>query len=80
MSYSTRQGWEKNGLLNSQMESLPLHIRKLAREIFAGATGFSGPEIHEFFREYSPALPGYTGGASRYYDLAHNEAPFGAVL
>lgn len=48
------------------MESLPLHIRKLAREIFAGSTGFSGPEIHEFFREYSRDIPAYTGGASRW--------------
>jgi len=48
------------------MENLPLHIRKLAREMFAGQTGFSGLEIHEFFSEYSPDIPDYTGGESRW--------------
>lgn len=48
------------------MENLPLHIRKLAKEMFAGQTGLSGPEIHEFFKEYSPDIPDYSGGASRW--------------
>ncbi|MEM8529858.1 MAG: abortive infection family protein [Chloroflexota bacterium] len=48
------------------MEYLPLHICKLAREMFAGQTGLSGPEIHEFFKEYSSDIPDYSGGAPRW--------------
>jgi hypothetical protein len=48
------------------MDNLPLRIRKLAHKIFAGQTGFSGPEIHEFFAQYSDEIPDYTGRQSRW--------------
>jgi hypothetical protein len=48
------------------MEKLPLYIRKLARNMFAGQSGLSGPEIHEFFKEYSSEIPDYSGGGSRW--------------
>ncbi len=49
---------------------LPYRIIKLATEMFARETGFSGPEIHDVFAEYTDALGSYTGwgggGSSRW--------------
>lgn len=42
-------------------ERLPYKIVKLATEMFARDTGFSGPEIHEVFADYTDALGPYQG-------------------
>lgn len=41
---------------------LPLAVIELALEMFAGSTGFSGPEIHRFFAEYDASIPDYAWG------------------
>lgn len=40
---------------------LPYKIIKLATDLFARETGFSGPELHELFAEYTDALGPYQG-------------------
>ncbi len=41
---------------------LPYKIQRLASIMFAGAeTGFSGPELHDLFAEYTDQLGPYTG-------------------
>lgn len=40
---------------------LPYKVVKLATDLFARETGFSGPEIHELFAEYTDALGPYQG-------------------
>jgi hypothetical protein len=51
-------------------KGLPYRITKLATDLFARDTGFSGPEIHNLFAEYTEALGPYAGwggsGASRW--------------
>ncbi len=53
----------------SNAESLPYRITSLATDMFARDTGFSGPEIHDLFAQYTDALGPYQGwgggGASR---------------
>jgi hypothetical protein len=39
--------------------SLSYQITRLASQMFAGATGFSGPELHDLFSEYTDALGRY---------------------
>jgi hypothetical protein len=43
-------------------DRLPYKIVKLATDMFARATGFSGPEIHNIFAEHTDALGPYSGG------------------
>ncbi|WP_231639193.1 abortive infection family protein [Mycobacterium sp. Marseille-P9652] len=48
---------------------LPYRIVKLATDMFARDTGFSGPEIHQLFADYTDVLGPYTmgsGGPSRW--------------
>lgn len=48
---------------------LPYRITKLATDMFARETGFSGPEIHDLFAEHTDVLGAYSmggGGASRW--------------
>jgi hypothetical protein len=48
---------------------LPYRIVKLATDMFARDTGFSGPEIHRLFADHTDVLGPYTmggGGASRW--------------
>jgi hypothetical protein len=48
---------------------LPYRITKLATDMFARDTGFSGPEIHDLFAEHTDVLGAYSmggGGASRW--------------
>lgn len=40
---------------------LPYRVTKLATDLFARETGFSGPEIHDVFAEYTDALGPYQG-------------------
>ncbi|MDQ3156729.1 MAG: abortive infection family protein [Actinomycetota bacterium] len=51
-------------------DRLPQRIVKLATAMFARDTGFSGPEIHDIFADYTDALGPYAGwgggGASRW--------------
>lgn len=48
---------------------LPYRIVKLATDMFARETGFSGPEIHDLFAEHTDVLGAYSmggGGVSRW--------------
>ena len=49
-------------------EQLPLEIRKLASSLFAGGSGFSGPEIYEWFGQFSDEIGDYPwdGAGSRW--------------
>lgn len=51
-------------------DELPYRIVRLATDMFARDTGFSGPEIHDIFAPYTDALGAYKGwgggGASRW--------------
>jgi hypothetical protein len=42
---------------------LPYRIVKLATDMFARDTGFSGPEIHRLFADYTDALGAYVRGS-----------------
>ena len=42
-----------------QFQKLPLEIKRLASKLFAGETGFSGPEIYEWFGQYSDEVGEY---------------------
>jgi hypothetical protein len=59
----------KNGRM-SDAGKLPQRIVKLATNMFARDTGFSGPEIHDLFADYTDELGPYAGwgggGASRW--------------
>lgn len=44
-----------------QTDRLPYRITRLAIEMFARDTGFSGPEIHDIFADYTDALGPYQG-------------------
>lgn len=48
-----------HGLMTT--EGLPYRVVKLATDMFARDTGFSGPEIHEVFAEWTDALGPYQG-------------------
>ncbi len=41
---------------------LPFAVVDLAVEMFAGSSGFSGPEIHRFFAQYNESIPDYAWG------------------
>lgn len=48
---------------------MPYRVIKLATDMFARDTGFSGPEIHDLFAEFTDVLGAYSmggGGASRW--------------
>lgn len=49
-------------------EQLPLEIRKLASSLFASGSGFSGPEIYEWFGQFSDEIGDYPwdGAGSRW--------------
>lgn len=49
-------------------EQLPLEIRKLASSLFARSSGFSGPEIYEWFGQFSDQIGDYPwdGAGSRW--------------
>ncbi|UPW09353.1 abortive infection family protein [Gordonia terrae] len=47
--------------MTSKTSGLPHRITKLATDMFARETGFSGPEIHDIFAEYTDALGPYQG-------------------
>lgn len=42
-------------------ERLPYRVTKLATDLFARETGFSGPELHELFADYTDVLGPYQG-------------------
>ena len=42
-----------------QPRKLPLEIKRLASSLFAGSTGFSGPEIYEWFGQFSEDVGEY---------------------
>ena len=42
-------------------DSLPYRVVNLATDMFARETGFSGPELHSIFAEYTDALGPYQG-------------------
>lgn len=42
-----------------QVRKLPLEIKRLASTLFAGGTGFSGPEIYEWFGQFSDEIGEY---------------------
>ncbi|MBC2644434.1 MULTISPECIES: abortive infection family protein [unclassified Rhodococcus (in: high G+C Gram-positive bacteria)] len=53
----------------SSRSTLPYRIIKLATDMFARDTGFSGPDIHRIFADYTDVLGSYTmsgGGPSRW--------------
>jgi len=45
-----------------QVRKLPLEIKRLASSLYAGATGFSGPEIYEWFGQFSEKIGEYPWG------------------
>lgn len=45
--------------------ALPLKIKRHASQFFAGATGFSGPQITDYFAEYSDEIVDYWDMESR---------------
>ncbi|MFD3705825.1 abortive infection family protein [Nocardia sp. NPDC058658] len=53
----------------SVRSKLPYKVTKLATDMFARDTGFSGPELHRIFADYTDVLGSYTmsgGGPSRW--------------
>lgn len=50
-----------NGYVPSKTNGLPYRVMKLATDMFARETGFSGPEIHDIFADYTDALGPYQG-------------------
>lgn len=52
--------WAVEAMLQSK--GLPIKIMDMAVDMFAGATGFSGPEIHRFFAHYADDIPDYAWG------------------
>lgn len=62
--------WHDFLMASDKNEELPYRILKLATDLFARDTGFSGPEIHDLFASYTDALGPYKGwgggGASRW--------------
>lgn len=50
-----------NGVVPPDTDRLPHRVMKLALDLFARETGFSGPEIHDLFAEYTDALGPYQG-------------------
>lgn len=59
----------------TKREGLPHRVVKLATEMFARDTGFSGPEIHDLFAEWTDALgpyQGWGGGGESRWQLFQN--------
>lgn len=50
-----------NGVVPPDTDRLPHRVTKLALDLFARETGFSGPEIHDLFAEYTDVLGPYQG-------------------
>jgi len=70
-----------NGVVPPKTDRLPFRVTKLATDMFARDTGFSGPEIHDVFAEYTDALGPYQGwgggGMSRWqiFETGLNSMP-----
>ena len=47
--------------MTSRPDRLPYRISKLATDLYARDTGFSGPELHDVFAEHTDALGPYQG-------------------
>lgn len=47
--------------MTTKTDQLPWRVAKLATDMFARDTGFSGPEIHDIFAEYTDTLGPYQG-------------------